>query len=102
MSIRSRFLRGVGFGAEILARLGLIQFVSEDKQGGDDVPRRVKTEKYKPRLKKDDFGNEIQPEIKQVTVAKVSNYTLQDTQLLLNRLELQAEQDDEEALLMLL
>ena len=76
--------------------------LGKTKDGGDDVPRKVKSEKYKPRLRKDDFGNEIQPEIEVASVKKVSTYTLQDTQLLLNRLELQAEQDDEETLLMLL
>ena len=29
------------------------------KKGGDDAPRSVKKLKYKPRLRKDDFGNEI-------------------------------------------
>jgi len=68
--------------------------------GGDDAPRTIKTEKYKPRLKKDDFGNEIQPVISKLIVKK--QYTIQDTKLLLDRLELQAEQDDEESFLMLL
>ena len=29
------------------------------KKGGDDAPRTIKKLKYKPRLRKDDFGNEI-------------------------------------------
>jgi hypothetical protein len=90
-------------GSDVLASIVEIISDAQDKKGGDDAPRKVKTEKYKPRLKKDDFGNEIQPvSEKLVEVKKVSNYTLQDTKLLLNRLELQAEQDDEEALFMLL
>ena len=33
------------------------------KKGGDDAPRTIKKLKYKPRLRKDDFGNEIIEEI---------------------------------------
>ena len=33
--------------------------VASTKKGGDDAPRTIKKLKYKPRLRKDDFGNEI-------------------------------------------
>ena len=91
---------GSAFGSAWASAWGAISEVEIPQSGGDDVPRKVKTEKYKPRLKKDDFGNEIPEKVE--VIQKSSKYTLQDTQLLLNRLELQAEQDDEESLMMLL
>jgi hypothetical protein len=35
------------------------EIAASTKKGGDDAPRSVKKLKYKPRLRKDDFGNEI-------------------------------------------
>lgn len=84
-------------GNQITAISASIEVVVDTKDGGDDVPRQVKTLKYKPRLPKDDFGNEIQP-----VVAKVKpNYNIDDTRELLKRLEA-LEDEDEDDLLMLM
>ena len=100
------------------------------KQGGDDAPRKVKKLKYQPRLRKDDFGNEILdlpiveeelepdlPEVEQIaeTINIYDNteekYALKQTQDRLNELQshleiiqkaIADELDDEEAILMLL
>ena len=104
--------------------------VASTKKGGDDAPRTIKKLKYKPRLRKDDFGNEILdlpiveeelepdlPEVEQIaeTINIYDNteekYALKQTQDRLNELQshleiiqkaIADELDDEEAILMLL
>jgi len=69
------------------------------KQGGDDAPRSVKTLKYKPKPRKDDFGNEIViPEA--ISALIVEKYTQKPTQVNANELQSHLEIDDEEAILM--
>lgn len=67
--------------------------------GGDDAPRTVKNLKYKPKPRKDDFGNEIVvPEA--ISALTVERYTLKPTQVNANELQSHLEIDDEEAILM--
>ena len=69
------------------------------KQGGDDAPRSVKNLKYKPKPRKDDFGNEIVvPEA--ISALTVEKYTLKPTRVNANELQSHLEIDDEEAILM--
>lgn len=69
------------------------------KQGGDDAPRTVKNLKYKPKPRKDDFGNEIVvPE--EISALTVEKYTQKPTQVNANELQSHLEIDDEEAILM--
>jgi hypothetical protein len=72
---------------------------SKTKQGGDDVPRSVKNLKYKPKPRKDDFGNEIiVPEA--ISALTVEKYTQKPTRVSANELQSHLEIDDEEAILM--
>jgi len=72
---------------------------SNTKQGGDDVPRSVKNLKYKPKPRKDDFGNEIVvPEV--ISALTVEKYTQKPTLVSANELQSHLEIDDEEAILM--
>lgn len=81
----------------IAAKLGYV--ITNTKQGGDDAPRSVKNLKYKPRLRKDDFGNEIVvPEV--ISALTVEKYTLKPTRVNANELQSHLEIDDEEAILM--
>ena len=72
---------------------------TEAKNGGDDAPRTVKNLKYKPKPRKDDFGNEIViPEA--ISALTVEKYTLKPTRVSANELQSHLEIDDEEAILM--
>jgi len=72
---------------------------SNTKQGGDDAPRSVKNLKYKPKPRKDDFGNEIVvPEA--ISALTVEKYTQKPTRISANELQSHLEIDDEEAILM--
>jgi hypothetical protein len=74
---------------------------TEAKNGGDDAPRTVKNLKYKPKPRKDDFGNEIViPEA--ISALTVEKYTLKPTRVSANELQSHLEIDDEEAILMLI
>ena len=73
--------------------------ITNTKQGGDDAPRSVKNLKYKPKPRKDDFGNEIVvPEA--ISALTVEKYTLKPTRVNANELQSHLEIDDEEAILM--
>lgn len=77
----------------------LLEYTSTTKNGGDDAPRSVKNLKYKPKPRKDDFGNEIVvPEA--ISALTVEKYTLKPTQVNANELQSHLEIDDEEAILM--
>ena len=77
------------------------------KVGGDDVPRTVRTLKYEPRKRKDNFGNEIIDEIlkpiKQIKQIKHVSIVKPEKQAhnIIHAIQ-HDESDDEEALLMLL
>ena len=72
---------------------------TDTKNGGDDAPRSVKNLKYKPKPRKDDFGNEIViPEA--ISALTVEKYTLKSTRVSANELQSHLEIDDEEAILM--
>ena len=72
---------------------------TDTKNGGDDAPRSVKNLKYKPKPRKDDFGNEIVvPEA--ISALTVEKYTQKSTLVSANELQSHLEIDDEEAILM--
>jgi len=81
------------------ATLTYVATATDTKNGGDDAPRSVKNLKYKPKPRKDDFGNEIVvPEA--ISALTVEKYTQKPTLVSANELQSHLEIDDEEAILM--